>query len=147
MPDATAEFPVFERLANHAPPVALLVQGACPHHRLNDFAEGTDIPPELRAIAAKHGYECTDHEGRGLLLVGNAGVTTHTDEEPSIVWMLTSRAEKNELIIEGEPHHLRVGDVIVFDATKRHAFFTDMAGEWSLFSTYVRKISHKAEAR
>ncbi len=126
------------------PTPALLEQVMREQTELNDFTGGAPVPAPLRALMREHGYET--NEGGGMLFAHNAGVGIHTDQEPTILWILCGTScsrymssPSHELIVAGEVTKLEDGMVLWFDAQQPHGVIAQTNSLWACYSIYCKE--------
>lgn len=139
---ARTSFPMLELLGHLAPDPELLSSVLQPSFQLGDFCQSAPYPTALAALLAECGYEFADH-GCGMLFASNAGVTLHVDEQPSVLWVLGGQINpdqtSHQLLVGSKDHTLEAGQVVLFDARKRHGVIAGEPGLWAIFSAYVRR--------
>lgn len=127
------------------PEGAMLQRVLSPDFDLGNFTQGDDIPAALRKLLADNGFEPDDHADMGMLFACLHGVTMHEDEKPSALWVLAAQGERfghpaQELICGNSCRTLETGDVLLFDARKRHGVIASVPGLWAVYSVYIRRI-------
>lgn len=133
-----AKRPLCRAIGCLPPDAGLLLRIQDADYQRDDFCEGAQ-PPEalLKLLAAAN---LAPIEPRGMLLTSSCSVPYHVDEYLSAAWLIRGNAHIHQLIVAGESVDLKVGDVVEFNAKRKHAFLANEPGEWSLFSIYVRRI-------
>ncbi len=83
-----------------------------------------------------------EYESHGLLFASDRGVSLHTDEYLSALWVLGGQIdadqETHQLLCGDQSAFLSVGEVYLFDATQRHGLIASEHGRWVVFSVYVQ---------
>ena len=86
-----------------------------------------------------HGYEFDDY-GNGMLFASRHSVAMHTDEKPSVVWILKDKKPTDEslqLIAAGQFVNMEEGNVYIVDTTKLHAVLS-IQSQYVLYCAYIR---------
>lgn len=139
-------FPTIERIGNLPPYGPMLARAMAPEFPLRCFCQSAECPSGLKAMIEAQGFEGDESFGGGMLFASDAGVTLHADEKPSVLWVLgglsssdPGAAPTHELIVGAKSLMISAGDVVLFDARKRHGVIAAEIGRWAVFSCYVRR--------
>lgn len=136
-------YPMLELVGRLTPDAELLSRALRPEFPVGDFNQPAPYPAALGAVLAERGYQFADYGGQGMLFGSMAGVTMHSDEMPSVLWVLGGQINpdmtSHQLLVGSKTHTLSAGDVILFDARKRHGVIAADPGRWVIFSAYVRR--------
>jgi quercetin dioxygenase-like cupin family protein len=152
MPEKNASpFPTLKLLGSLEPDAQLLALALAPGFELKDFEYGAAVTAALKTFLAGHGYEKHEYESCGLLFASDRGVSLHTDERPSALWVLGGQVdasqETHQLLCGDQSALLSPGEVYLFDATKRHGVIANEHGLWVVFSVYVQPAKPSAVAK
>lgn len=142
---APVEYPVIANLGHIQPSATLLAEVLSPNFNFDDFCQGASIPADFAAFLQEEGYEVDEHTSRGMLFASMRGVSMHTDEKPIALWVLCAKSESPghaavELVCGVQSHELHAGEVLIFDARKRHGVIATVPGIWAVLSVYIRRI-------
>ena len=145
--DTTTEVarPPIKAIGTLTPAPSLLATILSPNFRLGDFTEVAQAPVELRNFLATKGFKLReqDEADGGLLFASVYGVSMHTDDHYSALWVLAASSnpeEPTQLIVGGEHVQLNAGDVLLFDSTTPHGVISCAPGVWAVFSAYVEEL-------
>jgi hypothetical protein len=136
-----SSFPVLEKAGTLTPSTELLAEVLRPGFHVGEFTNSAMAPQALVDFLDKLGLELAEDEGSGLLFASHCGVSLHTDEKPSALWVLggsiNPHTTSHQFLVDGKSATLSVGDVYLFDARREHGLIAAETGLWAAFSVYV----------
>lgn len=134
--------PTLKRLGTLTPDPALLQRALEPDFELQCFEHGAILPQALADFLTTHGYEMLEYETHGMLFAGDCGVSLHTDDYLSALWVLGGQIDadqqSHQLLCGDQSALLATGEVYLFDATQRHGVIASEHGRWVVFSVYLQ---------
>lgn len=123
----------------------LLVRSLEPGFQAGEFTQSGQIPAKLKRLLKSKGLEVDEDvdSSRGMLFASSTGVLMHSDDRPSVLWVLSAGKHEGPQLVCGDEYRTLVpGEVLFFDARKPHGVIVWESGYWVVLSMYVKPLKN-----
>ncbi|EEF22376.1 conserved hypothetical protein [Ricinus communis] len=134
-----ARRPILEELGWMPPNRELVARARNPNFRRGVFNNKAEPPAELVEFLKERGYKIGLES---MLFANKHGVALHEDADWSVLWTLDVPMGPSplHLIVGGKDIPMYRGQILLFNASRRHGVIATTQGLWSVYSAYVKRL-------